>query len=75
MWQHLLSRKYVKDKTIGQIVKKPGDSQFWLGLLKVKEKFLNLGTFIVKMGRMSDFGRIGGWETSPCRIYFHLYIA
>jgi hypothetical protein len=26
------------------------------------------------MGRMSGFGRIGGWKTSPCRIDFHLYI-
>jgi hypothetical protein len=75
MWQCLLRRKYVKYKTIGQIVKKPGYSQFWSGLMKVNEKFLKTGPSSPKMGRISGFGRIGGWVTSFCRIYFHIYIA
>jgi hypothetical protein len=28
-WQQLLKRKYLKNKTISQVVKQPGDSQFW----------------------------------------------
>jgi hypothetical protein len=45
VWQDLLRRKYVKDRTIVQVQRKPGDSHFWSGLMKVKESFLNLGRF------------------------------
>jgi hypothetical protein len=57
MCQYLLRRKYVKDKMIRQLVKNPSDFQFWSGLMKVKEKFLKLETFIAKNGK-----NVGFWE-------------
>jgi hypothetical protein len=40
----------MQDKTIGQIKRKSGDSQFWAGLMNVKELFLSFGTFQLKSG-------------------------
>jgi hypothetical protein len=40
MWQKVLKRKYVKDKCLSQIKKRPGDSHFWSGLMEVKELVL-----------------------------------
>jgi len=31
LWQNLLKRKYIKDKPIAQVQKRPGDSHFWSG--------------------------------------------
>jgi hypothetical protein len=39
------------------VQKKPGDSQFWNGLLKVKDTFLDLGNF-----QMSNGANIRFWE-------------
>ena len=36
VWQELLMKKYLKDKTIGEVYWKPGDSHFWSGLIKLK---------------------------------------
>jgi hypothetical protein len=33
----------------------PGDSHFWLGLMKVKDSFHNLGMFILKNGEQIRF--------------------
>ena len=30
IWQSLLKKKYLKNETIAQVEKKPGDSQFWV---------------------------------------------
>jgi hypothetical protein len=57
MWQTLLKRKYIKDKTIGQLYKGPRDSHFWSGLMKVKERFLDMGSFQVNKGDITRF-----WE-------------
>ena len=57
LWQNLLKRKYIKDKPIAQIQKRQGDSQFWSGLMKVKDKFLNLGSFQLNNGENIRF-----WE-------------
>ena len=50
MWQQMLRKKYLRNKTIGQVYKKPGDSHFWSGLMKVNEQFLNYGGFHVNNG-------------------------
>jgi hypothetical protein len=42
VWQQLLKNKYLKNKTLTQVQHMPGDSQFWAGLMKVKEEFLSL---------------------------------
>ena len=57
LWQNLLKRKYIKDKPIAQVQKRPGDSQFLSGLMKVKDKFLNLGSFQLNNGENFMF-----WE-------------
>jgi hypothetical protein len=49
-------KKYLWNKTLGQVTKKPGDSHFWAGLLKVKDMFLSFGTFKVNSGRNTRFG-------------------
>jgi hypothetical protein len=45
VWQQLLRNKYLRDKSLTQVQYLPGDSQFWAGLMKVKEEFLSLGKF------------------------------
>ena len=42
IWQQILRNKYLKSKTLTQVEKKPGDLQFWSGLMSVRKKiFLN----------------------------------
>ena len=57
IWQELLRNKYLKDKTLGQVNKKLGDSYFWTSLMGVKDKFLSLGCFSLKDGSQIRF-----WE-------------
>jgi hypothetical protein len=57
LWQTLLKRKYLKDLPLGSVERKPGDSQFWSGLMKVKHKVLALIRFRVKNGTNTRF-----WE-------------
>jgi len=57
IWQSLLRKKYLKNETIAQVQKKPGDSQFWAGLMKVKDFFLTFGSF-----QLNDGNQIRFWE-------------
>ena len=57
LWQSLLMKKYLRNKTISQMSRKPSDSHFWSGLMKVKDTFLGLGSFILKEGKQIRF-----WE-------------
>jgi hypothetical protein len=57
MWQDVLCNKYMKNKPIGEIQRKPGDSQFWSGLMKIKDCFLTLGSFHLNNGENTRF-----WE-------------
>jgi len=57
IWQELIRNKYIKNKTLSQVTKKPGDSHFWMGLMGVKEQFLRLGRF-----KVSDGSQIRFWE-------------
>ena len=57
IWQELLLNKYLKDKTLGQVNKKPGDSYFWTSLMGVNDNFLSLGRFLLKDGSQIRF-----WE-------------
>ncbi len=47
VWQDLLKRKYLYNKSIIQVDRKQGDSHFWSGLMKVKNTFLTMGSWIV----------------------------
>jgi hypothetical protein len=49
IWQ-LLTNKYLNNKTLGQVIKKPGDSHFWIRLMNVKDQFLGLGRFNLQEG-------------------------
>jgi hypothetical protein len=40
MWQQLLKNKYLGDKPLTQISRRPGDSHFWSGLMAIKDQFL-----------------------------------
>jgi hypothetical protein len=57
IWQDLLRNKYMHNKPIGQIQRKPGDSHFWSGLMKIKDCFLSFGTFHLNNGENTRF-----WE-------------
>jgi hypothetical protein len=57
LWQDLLRKKYLKNKTLSQVETKKGDSQFWSGLMEVKKEFLDRGRFVVHEGNQVLF-----WE-------------
>ena len=57
IWQDVLRRKYLNNKSLSQAHKKPGDSQFWSGLMEVKDLFLSRGRFNVQSGTQTRF-----WE-------------
>jgi hypothetical protein len=41
-WQQLIRNKCLGSKTLTQVTKKPGDSQFWCGLMNVKDDFFSM---------------------------------
>jgi hypothetical protein len=57
VWQELLRKKYLKNKTLGETYWKPGDSHFLSGLMKVKDQFLELSIFNIHSGAQVRF-----WE-------------
>ncbi|WVZ96731.1 hypothetical protein U9M48_042332 [Paspalum notatum var. saurae] len=57
IWQQLFKKKYLKNKTIAEVFWKPEDSHFWSGLMKVKDRFMDLSTFQVHNGLQTRF-----WE-------------
>jgi hypothetical protein len=57
LWQDILKKKYLKDKTLAHVEKKKGDSHFWPGLMDVMNLFLARGWFIVGDGSQTRF-----WE-------------
>ncbi|WVZ88012.1 hypothetical protein U9M48_034574, partial [Paspalum notatum var. saurae] len=57
VWQNILKKKYLRGKAIGAVKWKLGDSHFWSGLMKVKERFLELSTFNLHEGSQIRF-----WE-------------
>jgi hypothetical protein len=56
-WQQLIRNKYLGTKTITQVTRNLGDSQFWSGLMSVKDDFLNMGRFYLQDGKKIRF-----WE-------------
>jgi hypothetical protein len=45
MWQQLLKNKYLGKKSLSQISRRQGDSQFWSDLVNIKDQFLRWGHF------------------------------
>jgi hypothetical protein len=56
-WQQLLRNKYLGDKSITQVSRKLGDSQFWSGLMNIKDQFLSMSSFKLQDGKQIRF-----WE-------------
>ena len=56
-WQSLLRNKYLSSKSLPQVQAKPNDSDFWRGLMKIKEEVLACGSFQIKDGKQTRF-----WE-------------
>ena len=50
VWLEILKNKYMKGRPLTTVTVKPRDSQFWKGLMKVKDQFLQFGTFSTKSG-------------------------
>ncbi|WVZ53261.1 hypothetical protein U9M48_004230, partial [Paspalum notatum var. saurae] len=61
MWQSLIRNKYLQSKPLGSGTKKPGVSNFWAGIMEVKELFLSLGSFNIGDGTQVRF-----WEDNWC---------
>jgi hypothetical protein len=57
LWQQILKRKYLKNKTLSQVERKKRDSHFWSGLMQVKELVLERGRFKIQNGIQTRF-----WE-------------
>jgi hypothetical protein len=55
VWQKLLRNKYLHSKSLSEVTMKPTDSPFWKGLMKVKEDFLNRGSFTIGNGEDTRF--------------------
>jgi hypothetical protein len=57
LWQQILKRKYLKNKTLWQVEKRKGDSHFWSGLMEVKRLVVERGRFTIQDGTQTRF-----WE-------------
>ena len=74
VWQNLLRRKYLTNKAITQVYKRPGDSHFWSGLMKVKDDFLAHGYFRIQKGTQVRFWEDIWLGNKPLRdVYPSLY--
>lgn len=52
-----IEEQVLKNQTIAEVEKKPGDSHFWAGLMKVKDAFQNFGSF-----QSNDGNQIRVWK-------------
>jgi hypothetical protein len=56
-WQNILKKKYLPKEILTQAMDKPGSSQFWSGLMKVKPIFNKFCERILVYGNKTRF-----WE-------------
>jgi hypothetical protein len=72
--QELLQNKYLKDKTLSQVIAKPSDSPFWKGLMGVKDDFFMRGSMEVGNGQNTRFWEDAWLGDRPlCEQYPSLY--
>jgi hypothetical protein len=70
-WQTILKRKYIGQKSLSQVLWKPGDSHFLAGLMATEKFFFGLGSFSIKNGSEIRFwedkwlGNATLWEQYP----------
>jgi hypothetical protein len=55
VWQQILKNKYLGTKALNQVSCRPGNSQFWSDLIKVKDDFEGWGHFQVSDGQSTRF--------------------
>jgi hypothetical protein len=60
VWQTMVRRKYIGDKSLSQILWKPGDSYFWDGLMATKKFSSDMVLSLLRMDRRYGSGRIHG---------------
>lgn len=74
LWQDILDEKYRKGGCLALVSKKPGDSQFWANLLKIKEIFYKFVKKKVGDGRNTRFWEDSWVDDKPLReAYPRLY--
>jgi hypothetical protein len=61
LWQSIVKSKYVKNKPIISVKKRPSDSHFWKGLLSVRDKYYNYCKKNIGDGKSSSF-----WKNIWC---------
>ncbi|WVZ54247.1 hypothetical protein U9M48_005072 [Paspalum notatum var. saurae] len=71
IWQQLIHNKYLKNKTLSQVEKRPRDSHFWSGLMEIKCHFLNLGSFILNNGTHIKFWEDTWLGNQPLKHQYH----
>lgn len=47
LWQRIIKETYLKDSLLVQTKKKPNDSQFWKGLMEVKDLYFKFRRRII----------------------------
>jgi hypothetical protein len=60
IWQYLLRRKYLSNKTLSQTHKQQGNSHFWAGLMKVKDHSYNVASLKLTVVWTLDSGKTFG---------------
>jgi hypothetical protein len=55
LWQNILKKKYCQNNMLSQVIKRKWDSQFWSGLMDVKEQFLERGRLVIHDGHQTGF--------------------
>jgi hypothetical protein len=58
LWQEILKKKYIKDKTLSQVEKEKGDSHFWSTSMEFKSLVMERVRFKVQDGIQTRF--LGG---------------
>jgi hypothetical protein len=69
-WQELLKRKYLANKSLTQVKRRPGDSHFWAGLMKVKDQFIAGGSFQIRSGSEARFWEDVWLDDKPLRLKY-----
>jgi hypothetical protein len=70
-WQQLIRNKYLNVKPLSQAYWRPGDSNFWARLMKVKQDFLRFGTFTIRNCSQVRFWEDIWLSTSTLRDQYH----
>ena len=60
LWKKLLLEKYVKGRCISEVTHKTGNSQFWSGLMEMKDIFINILKNVLETVKTLGSGKIPG---------------